>query len=150
LRRQAARGHDLLRTHQHQASWEFTIEEADQLAAEYRRKDGQASVTTLVARPDSVPVRGVPIASMQTPEPTQVATDGPFAGSGHQIQVDWLGSTVTTLADLLRPGLVAVAVGINPAPVSVAAGHYYQGAAGQKFFRRLAAVGLLQATHQER
>jgi TDG/mug DNA glycosylase family protein len=57
--------------------------------------------------------------------------------------MDWLGSTVTTLADLLRPGLEAVTVGINPAPVSVAEGHYYQGSAGQTFYRRLAAVGLL-------
>jgi TDG/mug DNA glycosylase family protein len=57
--------------------------------------------------------------------------------------MEWLGSTVTTLADLLRPGLKAVTVGINPAPVSVAAGHYYQGSAGQIFYRRLALVGLL-------
>jgi TDG/mug DNA glycosylase family protein len=55
----------------------------------------------------------------------------------------WLGSTVTTLADLLRPGLKAVTVGVNPAPGSVAAGHYYQGSAGQIFYRRLSLVGLL-------
>jgi len=59
------------------------------------------------------------------------------------VQVDWLGAIATTLADLLRPGLRAVTVGVNPAPVSIAAGHDYQGRAGQTFYRRLAAVGLL-------
>jgi hypothetical protein len=34
-----------------------------------------------------------------------------------------MGEEVETLADLLRDGLRAVAVGINPAPKSVAAGH---------------------------
>jgi TDG/mug DNA glycosylase family protein len=50
-----------------------------------------------------------------------------------------------TLEDLLRPGLRAVVVGINPSSVSVAAGHYYQGRAGQRFFARLRAAGLLPA-----
>ena len=54
-----------------------------------------------------------------------------------------MGETVETLADLLRPGLRAVAIGINPAPTSVAAGHYYQGNYGQTFFRRLRKAGLL-------
>jgi TDG/mug DNA glycosylase family protein len=48
-----------------------------------------------------------------------------------------MGQRVETLADLLRPGLRAVVVGINPAPVSVAAGHYYQGRAGQRLLGRL-------------
>ncbi len=48
-----------------------------------------------------------------------------------------MGEELETLADLLRPGLQAVCVGINPAPQSVRAGHYYQGALGQKFFSRL-------------
>ena len=38
-----------------------------------------------------------------------------------------MGNQVQTLADLFRHGLRAVVVGINPSPVSVAAGHYYQG-----------------------
>jgi TDG/mug DNA glycosylase family protein len=50
---------------------------------------------------------------------------------------------VETLEDLLRPGLTAVCIGINPAPRSVAAGHYYQGQLGQKFYRRLRSAGLL-------
>jgi len=143
LRRQAAGGHDLLRTHQHQATWEFTHDEADQLAAEYRSKDGQASREVAVGWPVSVPDTRVPFDSRRQPGSTARPSQGSPSGSGHQVQIDWLGSKVTTLADLLRPGLAAVTVGINPAPISVAAGHYYQGAAGQTFYRRLAAVGLL-------
>jgi double-stranded uracil-DNA glycosylase len=51
------------------------------------------------------------------------------------------GEESETLADLLRPGLRAVVVGINPAPTSVAAGHYYQGTYGQRFFDRLRRAG---------
>ncbi|MBV9247290.1 MAG: hypothetical protein JO366_21040 [Methylobacteriaceae bacterium] len=36
------------------------------------------------------------------------------------------GQDVRTLRELLRPGLKAVFVGINPSRVSVDAGHYYQ------------------------
>jgi|GEM_PF-1893064 len=143
LRRQAAAGHHLLRTHQHQASWEFTVDEANQLAAEYRRIDSQVDCRVVSAWSSPVPGSSARSARSQTQETPQSTTEGSFNRTGHQIQIDWLGSTVTTLADLLRPGLAAVTVGINPAPISVAAGHYYQGAAGQTFYRRLAAVGLL-------
>jgi TDG/mug DNA glycosylase family protein len=54
-----------------------------------------------------------------------------------------MGAEIETLQDLLRPGLRAICVGINPSPVSVVAGHYYQGRAGQRFFGRLRDVGLL-------
>jgi hypothetical protein len=43
---------------------------------------------------------------------------------------DWMGRKVKTLEDLLRPGLTAVCGGINPSPVSVAAGHYTKDASG--------------------
>lgn len=43
----------------------------------------------------------------------------------HRVVGDWMDKRVETLEDLLRPGLRAVCVGINPAPVSVAAGHYF-------------------------
>jgi double-stranded uracil-DNA glycosylase len=59
-----------------------------------------------------------------------------------------MGERVETLEDLLRPGLCAVCVGINPSPVSVEAGHYYQGALGQRFYRRLRYVGLLDDGHE--
>jgi TDG/mug DNA glycosylase family protein len=58
-----------------------------------------------------------------------------------------MGDRVETLEDLLRPGLRAVCVGINPSPVSVEAGHYYQGTLGQRFFGRLRYVGLLDDRH---
>ncbi len=42
-----------------------------------------------------------------------------------------------------KPGGILV-VGINPAPVSVAAGHYYQGRLGRRLWRRLERLGLLK------
>lgn len=143
LRRQAAAGHELLRTHQHQASWTFTEDEARQLAAEYRGSAVGPSVPA--SRAEAVPG----VSSREERSGADLARSLETAGAdgsglrGHQVRMDGLGSTVTTLADLLRPGLKAVTVGINPAPVSVAAGHYYQGSAGQTFYRRLTVVDLL-------
>lgn len=57
-----------------------------------------------------------------------------------------MGEQVTTLEDLLRSGLRAVCVGVNPAPPSVEAGHYYQGRLGQGFFARLRQAGVLPAS----
>ncbi len=54
-----------------------------------------------------------------------------------------MGTVVCSLEDLLRPGLFAVVVGINPAPPSVTAGHYWQGNTGTTLWRRLTAVGLM-------
>lgn len=54
-----------------------------------------------------------------------------------------MGEEVVTLADLLRTGLQGTVVGINPSPVSVAAGHYYQGQLGLRFFDALSTAGLL-------
>ncbi|TML64160.1 MAG: hypothetical protein E6G22_05015 [Actinobacteria bacterium] len=53
-----------------------------------------------------------------------------------------MGQPVETL-DLLRPSLRAVCVGINPAPKSVAAGHYYQGPLGRQFFERLRCASVI-------
>ena len=55
-----------------------------------------------------------------------------------------MGTEVDTLADLLPSRPRAVCVGINPAPTSVAAGHYYQGRQGQRFFARLVQTGVLE------
>ena len=44
------------------------------------------------------------------------------------------GRLTETLPEYLRPGLRAVFVGLNPSPVSVAAGHYYQGKLGRRFW----------------
>jgi double-stranded uracil-DNA glycosylase len=61
----------------------------------------------------------------------------------HRVTEEWMGKQVETLEDLLRPGLRAICVGINPAPTSVSAGHYYQGRLGQGFYERLRRAGLL-------
>jgi TDG/mug DNA glycosylase family protein len=65
------------------------------------------------------------------------------AMANHRVVEEWMGLPEETLEDLLRPGLRAVCVGINPSRVSVDAGHYYQGRLGRLFLRRLRAVGLL-------
>jgi TDG/mug DNA glycosylase family protein len=54
-----------------------------------------------------------------------------------------MGEPIETLEDLLRPGLDAVCVGINPTPTSVAAGHYYQGGAGRRVLARLRDAGAI-------
>ncbi len=51
--------------------------------------------------------------------------------------IDVAGRPTVTLRELLRTGLRAVVVGINPSPVSVKAGHYYQGRLGKQFWQRL-------------
>ncbi len=53
------------------------------------------------------------------------------------------GKRVPTLSERLRRGLRVVVVGINPSPVSVAAGHYYQGRLGRRFWERLPRTGLV-------
>lgn len=57
--------------------------------------------------------------------------------SNHKATMDWMGAPIQTLADLWPQQPKAVIVGINPAPVSVELGHYYQGRMGQALFRRL-------------
>jgi TDG/mug DNA glycosylase family protein len=43
----------------------------------------------------------------------------------HRIVEVWMGSRVETLADLIPTDPRVLCVGINPAPISVAAGHYF-------------------------
>ena len=70
---------------------------------------------------------------------------GPAGGDlvGHQEWVTWRGARVLTLAPLWPQPLRAVIVGINPAPPSVTAGHYYQGRMGRYALTRLVDVGVL-------
>jgi TDG/mug DNA glycosylase family protein len=56
----------------------------------------------------------------------------------------WMGQDIETLEDLWPADARAMVIGINPAPVSVSIGHYYQGPLGQTLFRRLRAAGILQ------
>jgi TDG/mug DNA glycosylase family protein len=65
------------------------------------------------------------------------------AEDGHRGTVNWLGESIETLIDIPPQHDGILLVGINPAPKSVAAGHYYQGRIGQRLWRRLGALGLL-------
>jgi hypothetical protein len=58
------------------------------------------------------------------------------------------GRPVRTLRDILpeKPGLRVLFVAKTPAPVSVEAGHYFQGAQGQMFWNRLKEYGILAPT----
>jgi len=68
----------------------------------------------------------------------------PAPGS-HRTTIELDGVPVETLADLppLRDRLLFV--GLNPSPVSVAAGHYFQGRLGRAFWRRLITAQILPA-----
>lgn len=55
----------------------------------------------------------------------------------------WRGKKVDTLADILAPDLTCVFLGLNPSPVSVAAGHYMQGTLGKQFWKLLHKHGIL-------
>lgn len=64
-------------------------------------------------------------------------------GSGHRIRLALGDDEVETLADIPpQPGGLLF-VGLNPSPVSVAAGHYHQGPLGRRFWGRLIRAGIL-------
>ena len=133
LRDKKAAGHPTLAGHLKHQRYEFTPPEADALIAEYRGERGQRTVPRVPRRRR----RGPRNAIARVPS-LSVSSD-----PGHRVTISWMGATVTTLEDLLREGLLAVVVGVNPAPPSVAAGHYWQGNTGRTLWRRLRAVGLL-------
>lgn len=135
LRWLGSAGHPVLIAHQPGAPWAFTPGDAEVLAAAYLARDARTQREAI-----QPPAKDLTIAPTDTFVPPAAASDDT---TGHRIEIEWLGETVSTLADLLRPGLRAVTIGINPAPLSVQIGHYYQGRAGQTFYRRLDSVGLL-------
>ena len=63
----------------------------------------------------------------------------------HRVTLTIDGVATETLEDMppVRDGLLFV--GLNPSPVSVAAGHYHQGRLGRTFWRRLMLAGILPA-----
>lgn len=71
------------------------------------------------------------------------AANSDARNGGFRAHLDWLGQTVETLADVPPERGGVLLVGINPAPASVAAGHYYQGRIGRRLWARLERVGLL-------
>lgn len=145
LRAKASSGHPLLAAHEHWGRWEFSEVEAAQLAREYGDRDsGPAGIASNRAAPNSAPHQPRHAAARQrSAGPSRSTMPRLSADHGHRVSEPWMGEPVLTLEDLLRPGLRAVCVGINPSPVSVAAGHYYQGRAGQRFFGRLREAAML-------
>jgi len=63
--------------------------------------------------------------------------------TNYRTTLEWRGQKCETLADILAPGLACVFVGLNPSPVSVAAGHYLQGTLGKQFWRLLDTYNIL-------
>jgi double-stranded uracil-DNA glycosylase len=88
-------------------------------------------------------VQGVVGGALPHPGSSPTVASTRCQGVSHRVTEQWMGKRVETLEDLLRPGLRAVCVGINPALRSVEAGHYYQGRLGQQFYERLRRSGLL-------
>lgn len=77
--------------------------------------------------------------------PLDPADAAAASGPGHRITLVLDGRPVDTLADLPpEPGRLLF-VGLNPSPVSVAAGHYHQGRLGRTFWRRLITATILPA-----
>jgi TDG/mug DNA glycosylase family protein len=78
------------------------------------------------------------------PGGTEIEIERAAPGS-HRVTLVVDGRPVDTLADLppLRDRLLFV--GLNPSPVSVAAGHYHQGTLGRTFWRRLVRATILPA-----
>lgn len=143
LRAQKAEGHSLLVGHGHGERWKFSRPDADQLIAEYRASDGHSEGDR---RGPSSRRNPSVSESRHAKSHDDYAVELPLSvDPGHRVTETWNSEEVTTLADLLRPGLRGVVVGINPSPVSVAAGHYYQGRFGQRFFAGLTQAGVLPA-----
>lgn len=61
----------------------------------------------------------------------------------HRLALTIDGEPVDTLADLPPASGGLLFVGLNPSPVSVAAGHYHQGRLGRRFWTRLGDAGIL-------
>ena len=61
------------------------------------------------------------------------------------------GKKVETLADILpvKPGLEILFIAKTPAPLSVAAGHYFQGKQGKMFWNALSKHNILTVHHGE-
>jgi TDG/mug DNA glycosylase family protein len=68
----------------------------------------------------------------------------PGPGS-HRVTLTIGGRVIETLADLPPERGRLLFVGLNPSPVSVAAGHYHQGRLGRRFWSRLGRAGVVPA-----
>jgi hypothetical protein len=50
-----------------------------------------------------------------------------------QIETEWFGKKIKTLDDIIDCNLKLIIIGLNPAPISVDKGHYFQGRLGIQF-----------------
>lgn len=142
LRDQTAAGHPLLASHQPRTRYWFTPGDAERLEREFTEER---------LRHGSTQERGSSRVPKRTRRDTRRASHPSTEGEldryqrsedpGHRVTLEWRAEGIETLGDLLRSGLRAVVVGINPARKSVAAGHYYLGTYGQRFFDRLRRAG---------
>ena len=131
LRSEKVAGHPLLAGHEYRTRYRFTRQEADQLAAEYRARRAppghpphrRASPGGRVPPSPCARARLAPRFrdDAQPSDPDDAMANRLSDEPGHRMTETWMGRETLTLADLLRPGLRAVVVGINPSPVSVAA-----------------------------
>jgi TDG/mug DNA glycosylase family protein len=159
LRAEKHAGHPLLADHQHRRRWQFTPAEAEQLIVEFRSASTTAGSSAIappseqrltgrtnaahLAIGDRASVTSRNAGATANTVQAQQAPGCSFEGHrlsldpGHRVTDIWMGETVFTLADLVRPGLRGVVVGINPSPVSVAEGHYYRGTLGRRFWTSL-------------
>ncbi|HEV8516722.1 MAG TPA: hypothetical protein VGQ47_03660 [Candidatus Limnocylindrales bacterium] len=64
---------------------------------------------------------------------------------GHRITLLIGGLEIDTLADIPPSPGGLLFVGLNPSPISVAAGHYHQGRLGRRFWARLVRASVLPA-----
>ncbi|MDI6766382.1 MAG: hypothetical protein QME52_06125, partial [Bacteroidota bacterium] len=71
--------------------------------------------------------------------------------ANHRITITVNGKQVNTLEDILptQAGLRILFIAKTPAPVSVDAGHYFQGTQGTMFWNRLADYGVLNVPYGE-
>jgi TDG/mug DNA glycosylase family protein len=92
----------------------------------------------------SDPPPGGSLPSGSLPSDVESLLERPGPGP-HRAAIVVDGRSIETLADLppLRDRLLFV--GLNPSPVSVAAGHYFQGRLGHLFWRRLITAAILPA-----
>jgi len=116
LRAQKDAGHPIVAGHEYRSRYRFTRAEADQLATEFQSGTTHPRTSR---RPSPRPSDPPPARAHSGRDS---AADDPFSGltmstdRGHRITATWMDETVTTLADLLRPGLSMVIVGITHRP----------------------------------
>jgi hypothetical protein len=97
LRERKAAGHPLLIGHVKRQHYEFSGEEAEQLLSEYR---GEQIVAQAASR------QPAPRPRAASRRPSTFDVPHPSEDPGRRVEAGWMGETVMTLEDLLRPALL--------------------------------------------